>query len=216
MRVQNDAVASKNTVDNKSIKARPELKLPPSIDRLIAERLVEQARADGVDLVGLNGLLGQLTKQVLETGLEGEMDEYLGYEKHAVEGRDGGNSRNGTRSKTVITEVGPVEVDVPRDRDGTWHRGQPGDYLQDHRSSSYRDERLVGPPSRWCVSGSRVSATTSTRRAKTWIRTTMCWCPRCMSWPPPRRSLPRWMATRPSSRRGSGSLIATGATSCWR
>ena len=47
------------------------------------------------------------------------MDEHLGYEKHA-RGRDGGNSRNGTRSKTVITEVGPVDIDVPRDRDGTF------------------------------------------------------------------------------------------------
>ncbi len=120
MTVQNGAVASWNTVDKQSDKNEPELKLPPSVDRSIAEQLVEQARADGVDLVGLNGLLGQLTKQVLETGLEVEMDEHLGYEKHAVEGRDGGNSRNGTRSKTVITEVGPVEVDVPRDRDGTF------------------------------------------------------------------------------------------------
>jgi len=56
----------------------------------------------------------------LEAGLEVEMDEHLGYEKHAHEGRDGGNSRNGTRSKTVITEVGPVEIDTPRDRDGTF------------------------------------------------------------------------------------------------
>ena len=46
------------------------------------------------------------------------MDEHLGYPKHAPEGRDKGNSRNGTRSKTVITEVGPVEIEVPRDRDG--------------------------------------------------------------------------------------------------
>ena len=116
MTVQNGAVASKKS-DSKKNK---ELKLPPSIDPSIAEQLVERARADGVDLVGPNGLLGQLTKQVLETGLEVEMEEHLGYEKHAVDGRDGGNSRNGTRSKTVITEVGPVEVDVPRDRDGTF------------------------------------------------------------------------------------------------
>lgn len=89
-------------------------------DRSLAEQLVEQARADGVDLVGPGGLLSDLTKQVLETGLEVEMDEHLGYPKHAAEGRNGGNSRNGTRSKTVITEVGPVEIDAPRDRDGTF------------------------------------------------------------------------------------------------
>ena len=48
------------------------------------------------------------------------MTEHLGYDKHAVEGRDGGNSRNGTRTKTVLTDIGPVDLDVPRDRDGTF------------------------------------------------------------------------------------------------
>ncbi|MGI9624855.1 MAG: IS256 family transposase [Acidimicrobiales bacterium] len=97
-----------------------ELQLPSQIDPTIAEQLVEQARADGIDLVGPDGLLGQLTKQVLETGLEVEMEEHLGYDKHAPEGRNGANSRNGTRPKTVITEVGPVEIDTPRDREGTF------------------------------------------------------------------------------------------------
>ncbi|MDH4170662.1 MAG: IS256 family transposase [Acidimicrobiia bacterium] len=110
------------TDDNGAVasKKKPELRLPSQVDPAIAEQLVEQARADGVDLVGPGGLLGDLTKQILETGLEVEMDEHLGYEKHAAEGRDGGNSRNGARSKTVITEVGPVEIDTPRDRDGTF------------------------------------------------------------------------------------------------
>ena len=89
-------------------------------DRSLAEQLVDQARADGKDLVGPGGLLSELTKQVLETGLEVEMEEHLGYAKHAVEGRNHGNSRNGTRSKTVITEIGPVDIDVPRDRDGSF------------------------------------------------------------------------------------------------
>ena len=89
-------------------------------DRSLAEQLVDQARADGKNLVGPGGLLSDLTKQVLETGLEVEMEEHLGYPKHAVEGRNHGNSRNGTRSKTVITDVGPVEIDVPRDRDGSF------------------------------------------------------------------------------------------------
>src|SRR6187455_2801559 len=83
-------------------------------ERSLAEQLVEQARADGIDLVGPGGLLAGLTKQDLEAGLEVEMDEHLGYPKHAAEGRNGGNSRNGTRSKTVLTEIGPVELDVPR------------------------------------------------------------------------------------------------------
>lgn len=113
MTVQNGVVAPKK-------KTEPELVLPSQVDPAIAEQLVDQARADGVDLVGPDGLLGQLTKQVLEAGLEVEMDQHLGYPKHAHEGRDGANSRNGTRSKTVITEIGPVEIDTPRDRDGSF------------------------------------------------------------------------------------------------
>jgi putative transposase len=90
------------------------------LDQSIAEELVARARADGVDLVGPGGLLGDLTKQILETGLEVEMDEHLGYTKHDSTGRNGGNSRNGSRSKTVITEVGPVDIAVPRDRDSSF------------------------------------------------------------------------------------------------
>jgi putative transposase len=92
----------------------------PAAGRELAEQLVEQARAEGVDLVGPGGLLGDLTKRVLEAGLEAEMTDHLGYERHDPAGRDGGNSRNGTRAKTVITDVGPVELDVPRDRDGSF------------------------------------------------------------------------------------------------
>jgi putative transposase len=86
----------------------------------LAEELVEQARADGVELVGQSGLLTRLTKSVLETALEAEMTEHLGYDKHDPMGRNGANSRNGTRTKTVLTEIGPVDIEVPRDRDGTF------------------------------------------------------------------------------------------------
>ena len=75
----------------------------------LAQQLLAQAKEQGVELVGPNGLLNQLTKQVLETALEAEMTEHLGYDKHDAAGRGSGNSRNGTRSKTVITEIGPVE-----------------------------------------------------------------------------------------------------------
>jgi transposase-like protein len=93
-------------------------------DRSIAEQLVDQARADVVDLGGPGGLLSNLTKQVLETGLEVEMEEHLGYEKHAAEGRNGENPRNGSRAKTVVTGAGQVDLDVPRDRDGTYRRSR--------------------------------------------------------------------------------------------
>ncbi len=86
----------------------------------LAQQLLAQANADGVELVGPNGLLNQLTANVLETALEAEMEEHLGYEKHQVEGRNGGNSRNGRRAKTVLTEIGPVEIQVPRDTDASF------------------------------------------------------------------------------------------------
>ena len=92
--------------------------VPDRIDQQqLARQLVEAARAEGVELVGPGGLLSGLTKTVLETALEAEMTEHLGYGRHDPAGRDGGNSRNGTRTKTVLTEIGPVQIEVPRDRD---------------------------------------------------------------------------------------------------
>jgi len=86
-------------------------------DEQLLLELTERARADGLKLTGEGGLLGKLTKMVIEGALEGELDDHLGYAKHDPAGRDSGNSRNGYRAKTVITEAGPVELSVPRDRD---------------------------------------------------------------------------------------------------
>lgn len=86
----------------------------------LAEQLLAQAKEQGIELMGPNGLLNQLTKNVLETALDAEMTEHLGYDKHDAAGRGSGNSRNGTRSKTVLTEIGPVEIDVPRDTDSSF------------------------------------------------------------------------------------------------
>jgi hypothetical protein len=90
-----------------------------SDDQLIA-MLVDRARSDGLQLTGEGGLLQQLTKRVLESALEGEITDHLGYDKHDPAGKGSGNSRNGSRSKTVLTDVGPVEVKVPRDVAGTF------------------------------------------------------------------------------------------------
>ncbi len=86
----------------------------------LAEQLLAQAKEQGIDLMGPNGLLNQLTKNVLETALDAEMTEHLGYDKHDPAGRGSGNSRNGTRSKTVLTEIGPVGIEVPRDTDASF------------------------------------------------------------------------------------------------
>src|SRR6201990_304553 len=88
-------------------------------EQLLRE-LTERARAGGLKLTGEGGLLGKLTKMVVEGALEGEMDDHLGYEKHDPAGRDGVNPRNGHRAKTVITDAGPVEISVPRDRDSSF------------------------------------------------------------------------------------------------
>jgi putative transposase len=88
--------------------------------RQLAEQLLAQAKEQGVELVGPNGLLNQLTKNVLETALDAEMAEHLGYDKHDPAGRGSGNSRNGTRAKTVFTEIGPVEIEVPRDTNSSF------------------------------------------------------------------------------------------------
>ena len=89
-------------------------------DEQVLRELTERARAGGLKLTGEGGLLGRLTKMVVEGALEGELDDHLGYSKHDPAGRNGGNSRNGYREKTVITEAGPVELSVPRDRDASF------------------------------------------------------------------------------------------------
>jgi transposase-like protein len=85
-----------------------------------AAELVARAHAEGVELTGENGLLTGLVRQVLQTGLEVEMTDHLGYERHAAVGRGSGNSRNGATAKTVTTEIGKVALDVPRDRNASF------------------------------------------------------------------------------------------------
>ncbi len=82
----------------------------------IAQRLLAQARGQGVSLTGPGGLLGELTKNVLETALDAGLTEHLGHERGGTPIAE--NMRNGTRVKTVLTEIGPVEIEVPRGRDG--------------------------------------------------------------------------------------------------
>jgi transposase-like protein len=92
-----------------------------SAEQQAAAELVRLAQERGLSLTGPNGLLKQLTKTVLETALNEEMSEHLGYEKHDPPGAGSDNIRNGTRAKTVLTDTtGAVEIDVPRDRAATF------------------------------------------------------------------------------------------------
>ena len=90
-----------------------------SVDEQIA-RIIEQAQGQGLQLTGEGGLLPDMIKRAVEAALSAEMTDHLGYEKHAADGRGSGNSRNGLTGKTVQTTAGPVDLDVPRDRNGTF------------------------------------------------------------------------------------------------
>ena len=72
------------------------------------------------DIAGKNGLLKRMLKEMTEQMLEGELTGHLGYEKHAPEGHNSGNSRNGRTAKTVNTGFGEVSLETPRDRQGTF------------------------------------------------------------------------------------------------
>ncbi|GAB6919862.1 hypothetical protein JCM9803A_03120 [Rhodococcus erythropolis] len=94
----------------------------PSAEAAAAAELVRLAKEQGLSLTGPDGLLKQFTKTVLETALNEEVTEHLGHDKNqAPPDRESTNIRNGTRSKTVLTEAtGHVPIDVPRDREGTF------------------------------------------------------------------------------------------------
>ncbi|MFH1104129.1 MAG: IS256 family transposase, partial [Actinomycetota bacterium] len=119
-------------------------------DRQLAGELVERARSEGVELVGPGGLLSGLTKNVLEAGLEAEMSEHLGYDKHDPAGRNTGNSRNGTRTKKLLTEIGPVNIDVPRDRDGSF---EPQLVKKRQRRLSGVDEMVISLTAKGLTTG---------------------------------------------------------------
>ncbi|GAA4410208.1 IS256-like element IS1554 family transposase [Fodinibacter luteus] len=94
---------------------------PGELERVAVRQLVKAARARGEELTGPEGLLKSITKTVLEAALEEEMTEHLGHAKHGSTLQGGGNVRNGTRPKTVLTDAaGQVTLEVPRDRAGTF------------------------------------------------------------------------------------------------
>ena len=90
----------------------------PFSDELLDQLLVNYSKPE--DLTGKDGILKQLTARLVERALQAEMTEHLGYEKNEPKGRELPNARNGTSGKTLKTGRGPVEIEVPRDRDGTF------------------------------------------------------------------------------------------------
>lgn len=109
-----DAVSAEKKIKGSDRELSPE--------QAAAAAMVAEARQRGLELTGPNGLLKLFTKNVLETALNEEMTEHLGHERHrAGAGRESRNVRNGTRSKTVISDaVGEVRIEVPRDRESAF------------------------------------------------------------------------------------------------
>ncbi|EWM64497.1 transposase [Micromonospora sp. M42] len=141
------AVMTATLNDQTGRRKRPE----PSAEAKAAAELVRAAKEQGLSLTGPDGLLKQLTKTVLETALNEEMTDHLGYEKHEHAGAGSGNVRNGSRSKTVLTEAsGPVQIDVPRDRAGTF---EPQIVRKRQRRLSGVDEVVLSPYAKGLTTG---------------------------------------------------------------
>src|SRR3954465_13154164 len=90
------------------------------LDAGLLDELMDRVDAGELTLTGEGGFLPEMVKAVLERGLQAELTEHLGYERGDPAGRGSPNSRNGSTPKTLQTEVGPVPLDTPRDRAGSF------------------------------------------------------------------------------------------------
>src|SRR5260370_24198016 len=90
-----------------------------SIDNELIDNLLKDYKKPE-DLIGENGLLKQLTKQLLERAMAAEMTEHVGYDKHDAAGNNSGHSRNGKSTKTIKGTLGDRALETPRDRNGTF------------------------------------------------------------------------------------------------
>lgn len=106
---------SSRRVDEAAGRRLAEAFSPATIDALLKD-----AKSAGTPIDGVDGLLNQMTKAVLERALQAELTDHLGYDAGDPAGRGTGNSRNGRSTKTVSTRNGPVDIEVPRDRNGSF------------------------------------------------------------------------------------------------
>jgi putative transposase len=100
---------------------RPEL--ADEVKALLPDELIDELLAGArteEEIAGPGGLLGQLTKRLVERAMEVELTDHLGYETHQEPPGGSGNTRNGSTPKTLITESGPVAINTPRDREGSF------------------------------------------------------------------------------------------------
>jgi len=107
-------------VDAQAARAAARAAVTEVLDGQVLDQMLGRVKADGLRLTGPDGFLTELVKKVLERGLAAELTEHLGYGRREAAGKGSGNSRNGHTPKTVQTEIGPVPIEVPRDRAGTF------------------------------------------------------------------------------------------------
>src|SRR5579871_1764265 len=103
--------------------ATPRPELAEEVKALLPDGLIDELVAGArteEEIAGPGGLLGQLTKRLVERAMEVELTDHLGYEPHQEPPGGAGNTRNGSTSKTLITEQGEVQINTPRDRAGTF------------------------------------------------------------------------------------------------
>ena len=92
----------------------------PLIDEATLDRLMARVESEGLELLGPEGVLTELTSRIMNRAMEAELSEHLGYELGDPAGHGSGNNRNGTSAKTMLTDAGAVPVKIPRDRNGTY------------------------------------------------------------------------------------------------
>jgi hypothetical protein len=117
--------------------------LPDEVRGQLSDELIDElleGRRTEAEVVGPDGLLGQLTKRLIERAMAGELSAHLGYEPHHEPPGGTGNTRNGTSSKTIQTRQGPIAIDRPRDRAGTF---EPQIVKNGQRRFEGFDEQIV-------------------------------------------------------------------------
>jgi putative transposase len=107
------------------------------VDELLDEMVVGKSRED---ILGKDGLLKQLTKRAMERMLSGELTAHLGYEAHERAEEPRSNTRNGTTPKSVLLQDGSIELEIPRDRDGSF---EPQLIRKGQRRLEVMDEQII-------------------------------------------------------------------------
>src|SRR5680860_332792 len=105
------------------------------------DRLMDRVDAEGLELLGPEGVLTELTSRIMNRAMDVELSDELGYERGDPAGRGSGNNRNGTSPKTVLTDVGAVPVAVPRDRNGDF---EPKLVPKHHRRIDGFNDLVIG------------------------------------------------------------------------